>query len=88
VLKATGDGLAAPMSGVTVSGPGEPPALLGYAGRPGLVVAMAELTSRPGHAAALAVLGLRTPPKVAERDATALLAAPEYPPAPRGSTYS
>ena len=85
VLKATGDGLRAPLSGVVVTAPGEPPALLSYEGRPGLVMALRELSPRPGYAAVLAVAGLADPPQVAEHDATGLLAVPEYPAARRGS---
>jgi Phosphopantetheinyl transferase len=85
VLKATGDGLRAPLSGVVVTAPGEPPALLSYEGRPGLVMALRELAPRPGYAAVLAVAGRAEPPRVAEHDATALLAGPEYPAVRRGS---
>ncbi|MEV5407320.1 4'-phosphopantetheinyl transferase superfamily protein [Thermopolyspora sp. NPDC052614] len=87
VVKATGDGLRAPLSGVRVSPPGEPARLLAYDGRPDLVMALRDLPSRPGHAAAIAVLGLTSPPPVAELDATALLAEPEYPDGRRGSDY-
>lgn len=85
VLKATGDGLRVALSGVVVSAPGEPAALISYAGRPGLVMALRELSPRPGHAAVLAVAGLTSPPPVTEHDATPLLAVPERSAAPRGS---
>ena len=76
VLKATGDGLRAPLRGVTVSAPHEPPALLSYAGRPGLVMALCALAPRPGHAAVLAIAGVAEPPPVTEHDATPLLTTP------------
>lgn len=74
-LKATGDGLRAPLTGVVVTAPGEPPALVSYEGRPGLVMGMRGLAPRPGYSAVLAVVGRASPPPVSEHDATALLAA-------------
>jgi 4'-phosphopantetheinyl transferase len=73
VVKATGDGIGAGLSKVNVSGPHQPPALLGYPERPDLAAYLADLSPGPGYKAALAVLVDRPVP-VDERDAAALLA--------------
>jgi 4'-phosphopantetheinyl transferase len=56
VVKATGDGLRMPLSQVVVTAPDEPPRLLRYGDRAGLVATMADLDLGEGYAAALAVL--------------------------------
>ncbi|MGH8879407.1 MAG: 4'-phosphopantetheinyl transferase family protein [Stackebrandtia sp.] len=55
VLKATGDGLRARMTGVRVSAPGAPARLLSFDDRPGLRLWLADLEAGPEHSAALAV---------------------------------
>jgi 4'-phosphopantetheinyl transferase len=55
-VKATGDGLSVPLSGVLVSRPDEPARLLGYRARPDLVATMRDLDPGPGYAAAVTVL--------------------------------
>ncbi|GIG61293.1 4'-phosphopantetheinyl transferase [Longispora fulva] len=57
VVKATGDGLNAPMDELHVSAPGEPPRLLTYPGGLALDATMTDLDPGPGYAAALTVLG-------------------------------
>jgi 4'-phosphopantetheinyl transferase len=59
LLKATGDGLAIPMTHLTVSGPDQPPWLAEWQGRPDLPesVAIHDLEARPGYASALAIIG-------------------------------
>ncbi|MFJ8495606.1 4'-phosphopantetheinyl transferase family protein [Streptomyces sp. NPDC094038] len=72
-LKATGDGLAVPMTAVQVSAPNRPPVLQRYCGRPELADTawMYDLRPGPGYRSALTVLG--TPAAVDERDGTGLL---------------
>ncbi|WP_327581139.1 4'-phosphopantetheinyl transferase superfamily protein [Nonomuraea sp. NBC_00507] len=74
VLKATGDGLRVPMSHVIVSPPDQPARLLGFRGRPLLRVALTDLPRRDGHAAALAIIGVREMPRVAAGSAAPYLA--------------
>jgi 4'-phosphopantetheinyl transferase len=59
LLKATGDGLAVPMTQLTMSAPDQPPRLVSWQGRPGFpaLVAMHDLRARPGYLAALAIIG-------------------------------
>jgi 4'-phosphopantetheinyl transferase len=59
VLKATGDGLAVPMTHLTMSAPDQPPRLAGWQGRPDFpaLVSMHDLAARPGYLAALALVG-------------------------------
>ena len=73
VVKATGDGLGAPLAQVRVSDPGEPPELLAYPYRAAPPVAhLVDLRPADGYRAALAVLAaVRVP--VEERVATELL---------------
>ncbi len=71
-VKATGDGLAVPLSGVLVSRPDQPARLLGYGTRPGLVATMADLSPGPGYAAAVTLL-TAGPCQVTERDGSELL---------------
>ncbi|WP_242613999.1 4'-phosphopantetheinyl transferase family protein [Actinomadura roseirufa] len=57
LLKATGHGLAAPMTGIRVSGPDEPAEVLAWEGEAAVApVRLADLRPGPGYAAALAVL--------------------------------
>ena len=59
VLKATGDGLAVPMTHLTMSAPDQPPRLTAWQGRPDFpaLVSMHDLAARPGYLAALALVG-------------------------------
>lgn len=74
VLKATGDGLRAPLTGVHLSPPDQPPRLLAWDLHPDLVprFTLHPLNPGPGH---LACLALIDQPEAAlqERPATALL---------------
>ncbi len=56
MVKATGDGLRAPMSDLTVTPAAEPAGLLRYGPRPNLRASMSDLTVPDGYAAAVAVL--------------------------------
>jgi 4'-phosphopantetheinyl transferase len=58
IIKATGDGLRAPMTDITVSAPAEPPRLLAWSGRDGLVerFSLHPLDPGPGYAACLALI--------------------------------
>jgi 4'-phosphopantetheinyl transferase len=71
VLKATGDGLHVPLSDLTVSGPGEPPALLAWRGA-SRRFQLYDLHPGAGYLAALAVLG-RPSSEVRELDGSPLL---------------
>jgi 4'-phosphopantetheinyl transferase len=71
VLKATGDGLHVPLSDLTVSGPGEPPALLDWGGT-SRRFQLYDLHPGAGYLATLAVLG-RTSSEVRELDGSPLL---------------
>ncbi len=73
VVKATGDGLLVDLRGVRVTPPADAPALLSYATRPGLTVAIRDLAAPGGVPAAVAVVGARQV-VVAERDGAALVA--------------
>jgi len=67
VVKATGDGLGAPLSQVRVSDPGGPPELLGYPDRAAPPAAhLVDIRPADGYRAALAVLSA-TPVVVTER---------------------
>jgi 4'-phosphopantetheinyl transferase len=72
-VKATGDGLAVPLSGVLVSRPDEPARLLDYRTRPELVATMRDLSAGARYAAALTVLAAE-PVQVTEHEAGDLLA--------------
>jgi 4'-phosphopantetheinyl transferase len=72
VVKATGDGLAVPLTEVRVTTPGQRPALLTYPGRDGLPAHLIDLRPADGYRAALAVL-TSTPVPVAEHPAAGLL---------------
>jgi 4'-phosphopantetheinyl transferase len=73
VVKATGDGLAVPLSGVRVTAPAQRPELLGYPGRDdGLPAHLVDLRPADGYRAALAVL-TRDPVPVVESPAADLL---------------
>ena len=61
VVKAVGDGLRAPMTGVLLGPPDEPPRLRAYPGRPDLVAWMCDLAPGDGYAGALTVLTDATP---------------------------
>lgn len=76
VLKATGDGLDVPMTGLAVALPHLPPALASFAGRPDLPARtrMVALSPGPGYEAALAVIDASAEPEITEHDASALLA--------------
>jgi 4'-phosphopantetheinyl transferase len=58
LVKATGDGLRAPMTEITVSPPDEPPRLIAWSGRADLVgrITMRSLEPGPGYAACLALI--------------------------------
>jgi 4'-phosphopantetheinyl transferase len=58
LVKATGDGLRAPMTEITVSPPDEPPRLIAWSGRADLVgrITMRALEPGPGYAACLALI--------------------------------
>ncbi|MBC6460064.1 4'-phosphopantetheinyl transferase family protein [Actinomadura sp. HBU206391] len=58
IVKATGDGLRAPLTDLRVSAPGEAPRLLAWAGRPGLAarIGLHALDPGPGHVACLALI--------------------------------
>jgi len=75
VVKATGDGLRAPLAEILVSGPDEPPRLLGYRGDSPPAAVLTDLDGGPGYRAALAVLTAGTV-EVIERDAGAMLGSP------------
>jgi 4'-phosphopantetheinyl transferase len=74
IIKATGDGLRAPMPEITVSPPGEPPRLLAWSGRAHLVdrITMYPLDAGPGYAACLALID-QPGAEVRERVAAELL---------------
>jgi 4'-phosphopantetheinyl transferase len=74
LLKATGHGLAVGLRRLTVSAPDEAPALIAWSAdsAPEEPAQLFDLAARPGHLAALAVLGDR--PRVSEHDAGPLLA--------------
>jgi 4'-phosphopantetheinyl transferase len=75
VVKATGEGLRAPLRDLEVSAPSEPPRLLTSNGRPSpSATQLSDLDAGPGYAAALAVLS-DAPVRVTEVDAGPLLAA-------------
>lgn len=75
VLKATGDGLSEPLSGLTVTEPHQAPRLLSWAGRPGAAAGFHLRDLHPGaeHLAAVALAG-PPPTAVTELDGRALLA--------------
>ncbi|WP_433334099.1 4'-phosphopantetheinyl transferase family protein [Spirillospora sp. CA-294931] len=76
LIKATGDGLRAPMAQIHVSPPGAAPRVLDWEGRPGLAerFAMRTLDPGPGYAACLAMLDHpASGPEVEERSAAELL---------------
>jgi 4'-phosphopantetheinyl transferase len=75
VVKATGEGLRMALREVVVTPPGEPPRLLRYGDRP-VVASLADLAVGDGYLAAVAVLA-PGPLRVDQRDAGALLAAPD-----------
>ena len=68
LVKATGDGVAVPLSEVVVTPPGTPPALLGYPGRAGSPPSSATSAPTPGTSAPWPVLSPR-PVVVHERSA-------------------
>jgi 4'-phosphopantetheinyl transferase len=72
VVKATGDGLRARLTGVVVSRPDEPPRLRGYPGGEPPAAVMADLSPGGDCLAALTVL-TAAPVVVRERDAAVLL---------------
>jgi 4'-phosphopantetheinyl transferase len=73
VTKATGDGLRVSFQQVVVSGPGEPPRVLGWPyPRPPADVRLFDLETEPDYAAAVAVIG--DCDGVVAQDGTALLA--------------
>jgi 4'-phosphopantetheinyl transferase len=74
LVKATGDGLRAPMNEITVSPPSEPPRLLAWSGRADLVgrFSMYALDPGPGYAACLALID-QPGARIGERAAAELL---------------
>jgi 4'-phosphopantetheinyl transferase len=72
-LKATGDGLRTPLTGIVVSGWSQPAALIGYRDRPEVVAAarMYDLDAPDDYRASLVALG--SSHQVTEMDATAVL---------------
>ncbi|MDT4989153.1 MAG: 4-phosphopantetheinyl transferase [Micromonosporaceae bacterium] len=72
VVKATGEGLRAPLPDVLVSRPDAPPRLVGYPGRRALAATMADLDPGDGYLGALTVLA-DVPLVVREHDAAGLL---------------
>ena len=72
VTKATGEGLRVVLTGLRVSGPEEPPAVLAYPGRAQLPAAMVDLHPGAGYKGALTVL-TTGPVRVEEQPARALL---------------
>jgi 4'-phosphopantetheinyl transferase len=56
VVKATGDGIGVGLTGVIVTPPENPPALLDYGGRDAIAVQMADLHCCSGYLASAAVL--------------------------------
>lgn len=70
LLKATGEGLSTPMTGITVTGPGQRPRLLapGESTADPTLIRMADLGARPGYRACVAVLTTGEL-RVSERDA-------------------
>lgn len=77
VLKATGDGLRMPMTGLTLSRPDEPPRLLAWNDRPDYVerITMHTLDPGPGYAACLALVD-QPYAQIREEQAAVLLNAP------------
>ncbi|MGH3736330.1 MAG: 4'-phosphopantetheinyl transferase family protein [Micromonosporaceae bacterium] len=75
-VKATGDGLRTPLSGLTVSAADQQPAVLAWPERAAALarIRLYDLADRPGHRAALAVLD-PVPREITERDAAGLLTA-------------
>jgi len=74
VLKATGFGLSLPPSGLTMTGPGEPPRLVDWAGGPHgpASVALHDLEPGPGYVACVALVGWDGD-RLVERDGGMLL---------------
>jgi 4'-phosphopantetheinyl transferase len=74
IVKATGEGLRAPMTEITVSPPAEPPRLLAWSGRAHFVdrITMHPLDPGPGYAACLALID-QPGADVCERAAAELL---------------
>lgn len=75
LLKATGDGLAVPMAGITLDPPDAPPRVCAWSGEgaPGGPLWLRDLDVRPGYRAALAGPGA-TAPAVTVLDGDAVLA--------------
>lgn len=63
IVKATGEGLRAPLREIAVSAPDRPARLLSRADRPELVDALwlHDMAAPPGYVAAIAILGYRAP---------------------------
>ena len=74
LVKATGDGVAVPLSEVVVTPPGTHPDLLSYPGQGGLTAQLRDLSPDPGYVGALAVLSPRRV-VIHERSAEQLLTA-------------
>jgi 4'-phosphopantetheinyl transferase len=74
IVKATGDGLRAPMTDITVSSPAQPPRLLAWSGRSDLVgrIDLHTLDPGPGYGACLALVD-QPGVSVRERPAAPLL---------------
>jgi 4'-phosphopantetheinyl transferase len=73
VAKATGEGVAAPLSDIGVSGPAEPAQLREWRGRPAPVCSLTDLDGPPAYVGALAVL-TDQPFRIVRRDGSDLLA--------------
>lgn len=74
IVKATGEGMAAHLADIRVSGPREPARLIRWSGRPGQACTLVDLDARGGYLASLAVLS-KGALDVVERSAHDLLAA-------------
>jgi len=72
VVKATGEGLRAPLTAVRVEDVDRRPVLREYPKRPGLGAQLFDLAAKPGYTAAIAVLST-TALRVLEEQATAVL---------------
>jgi 4'-phosphopantetheinyl transferase len=87
LVKATGDGVAVPLSEVVVTPPGTPPGLLGYPGQGGLTAQLRDLSPAPGYVGALAVLTLGRSSPRSDRPSSCWPGDPQRSPASARSTW-